>query len=84
MAADLGGPCALPVTAEIDRRTAPHRQSDHAVNLLAVADATQVFAPGRLLGVAEKIRPSDVVVMSEFAAPGRYLSPSLLRRQANR
>lgn len=58
----------MPVAAEIHRRPAPHRQSDHAVDLLAVADAAQVLAPGRLLGIANKIGSGDVVVMSEFAA----------------
>jgi hypothetical protein len=38
------------------------------VRLLAVADSAQVLAPGCLLGIAEEIRPSDVVVMPEFAA----------------
>jgi hypothetical protein len=58
----------LPVAAEIDRRSAPHRQSNHAVDLLAVADAAQVLAPSGLLSIADKVRPGDVVVMSEFAA----------------
>ena len=29
---------------------------------------TQILAPSGLLGVADKVRPSNVVVMSEFAA----------------
>jgi hypothetical protein len=68
LAADLGGLGALPVTAKVHRRSAPHRQSHDAVDLLAVADAAQVLAPSRLLSVTNKIRPGDVVVMSEFAA----------------
>ena len=67
MAIDLGGACALPVAAEIDRWPTSQRHSDHIVRLLAVADAAEVFAPGDFLGVAEEIRPSDMVVMPEFA-----------------
>lgn len=68
MAADLGGLRALPVATEINRRLAPHRQSNHAVDLLAVADTAQVLPPGGLLSVANKVRLGDVVVMAEFAA----------------
>src|SRR6185369_6152333 len=68
LAPDLGGSRALPVSAKIHRRWTPHRQPGHAVDLLAVADAAQVLAPGGLLGVAQKIPPGDVVVMTEFAA----------------
>ncbi len=67
MAADLGGPRALPVAAEVDRWSASHRQSDHAVDLLAVADA-KVFAPSRLLRVTNKRWTGDVAVMAELAA----------------
>jgi hypothetical protein len=66
LAAGLGSLRALPITAEINRRSAPHRQADHAVDLLAVADPAQVLAPGRLLSVADEILPGDVVVMSEL------------------
>src|SRR4051812_6681255 len=65
----LGGLRALPIAAEIHRRAAAHRQPRDAINLLAVADAAQVLAPGRLLGVANKIGSGDMVVVSEFAAP---------------
>ena len=68
MAAELGGPGALPIAAEIDRRLAPHRQPDDAIHLLAVADAAEVLAPGRLAGVTDEIGSGDVVVMSKFAA----------------
>ena len=68
VATELGGACTLPIAAEIDRWPAAHRQADNAVRLLAVADAAEVLAPGCLLGIAEEIRPSDVVVMPEFAA----------------
>ena len=67
MAIELGGACTLPIAAKIDRWPASHRQADDAVHLLAVADAAEVLAPGCLLGIAEEIRPSDVVVMPEFA-----------------
>src|SRR5689334_21210439 len=68
VATELGGACTLPIAAEIDRWPAAHRQTDNTVRLLAVADAAEVLAPGCLLGIAEEIRPSDVVVMPEFAA----------------
>ena len=61
-------PSSLPIAAEIDRRLAPHRQPDDAVDLLTVIDAAEVLAPGCFPGVADEIRPGDVVVMSEFAA----------------
>ena len=35
---------------------------------LTVADPAQVFPPGRLLGIAEEIRPGDMMVMAELAA----------------
>jgi hypothetical protein len=54
LAAGLGSLRALPITAEINRRSAPHRQADHAVDLLAVADPAQVLAPGRLLSVTDE------------------------------
>ena len=38
------------------------------MDLLAVTDAAQILAPGRLLSVTNKIGPGDVVVMSELAA----------------
>jgi len=68
LAAELGGPGTLPVAAEVDRRPAPHRQSDDAIDLLAVADAAEILPPGRLAGVADEIRPGDVVMMAEFTA----------------
>jgi len=68
LAADLGGLGALPVAAEVHRRPAAHRQADHAVDLLAVADAPQVLTPSRFLSVAGQIRSGNVVVMAEFAA----------------
>jgi hypothetical protein len=68
LAADLGGLRALPLNAKVHRRSAPHRQSHDAVDLLAITDAAQVLAPGCLLGVANKIPPGDVMVMPEFAA----------------
>ena len=61
-----GGLSALPVSAEIDRGRAPHRQSDDAVRLFAVADAAQVLAPGCLLGIAEQVGPGDVMMVAEF------------------
>ena len=66
-AIELGGARTLPITAEIDRWPASHRQADNTVRLLAVADAAEVLAPGCLLGIAEEIRPSDMVVMPELA-----------------
>jgi hypothetical protein len=38
------------------------------MRLLAVADKAEILAPGRFLGVASEIRPSDVMVMAEIAA----------------
>jgi hypothetical protein len=38
------------------------------MRLLAVADNAEILAPGRFLGVASEIRPSDVMVMAGFAA----------------
>jgi hypothetical protein len=38
------------------------------MHLLAVAEAADVFPPGRLLGVAEQIRPGDVMVVPHLAA----------------
>ena len=68
MAAGLSGLRALPVTAEVDRRPAPHRQPDDAVDLLAVADAAEILPPGRFAGIANEIGSGDMVVMAEFAA----------------
>ena len=39
------------------------------MGLLAVADATEILAPGCLLCVAGQIRPGDVMVMTSFATP---------------
>src|SRR6201989_119823 len=64
----VGGPGTLPVAAEVDRRPAPHRQSDDAIDLLAVADAAEILPPGRLAGVADEIRPGDVVLMAGATA----------------
>ena len=58
----------LPVAGKINRRPAPHGQSDDAIRLLAVADAAQVLTPSRLLGITDEIWPGDVVVMPEFTA----------------
>src|SRR5664279_970583 len=63
-----GGAGTLPVAAEIHRRLAPHRQTNNAVDLLAVADATVVLSPGGFLGIAEEVRPGEVVVMPQLAA----------------
>jgi hypothetical protein len=69
LAAGLSGLSrALPVAAEINRRSASHRQANHAIHLLAVTDAAQIFAPCRLLGVTNKIRSGDMMMMPEFAA----------------
>ena len=38
----------------------------NAVGLLAIADAAEVLTPRCLLGIAEEIRPSDMVVMPEL------------------
>jgi hypothetical protein len=67
MAGDLGDFRPLPVAREVDRRSAPHRQADDAIDLLAVADATEVVAPDGLLGVAKQIGACDVMVMTGFA-----------------
>ena len=56
----------LPITTKIDGRRAPHCQSDDAVRLFAVADAAQVLAPGCLLGVAEQVRPGDMMMVAEL------------------
>ncbi len=40
---------ALPVAAEIDRRSAPHGQASNAEDLIAVADAAAVFTPSGFL-----------------------------------
>jgi Zn-dependent peptidase ImmA (M78 family) len=69
LAAALGGPGALPVAAEIDRRFATHPQPDNTIDLVAIADAAQVLAPSRLLGITDEIRPGDMVMMPKFAAP---------------
>ena len=58
---------ALPVAAEIHRGRASHRQSHHAIHLLAVADTTQILTPGRLLGIAGQVGPGDVVMVAEFS-----------------
>ena len=44
----------------------PHHQSNYAVDLLAVADAAQVLAPGCLLGITEQVGPGNVMVVAEF------------------
>ena len=61
-------PRTLPVAAEVDRGSQPHRQLDDAVRLLAVADAARIFPPGRFLSVAEEIGPGDVVMVADLAA----------------
>jgi len=38
------------------------------MHLLTVADAAGIFSPACFLGVAEEIRPGDVVMMPELAA----------------
>ena len=58
----------MPVAAEIDRRFATHRQPDNTIDLVAIADAAQVLAPSRLLGITDEIRPGDMVMMPKFAA----------------
>jgi hypothetical protein len=58
----------LPVSAKVDRRRAPHRQLDDAVDLLTVTDHAKILTPGCFLGVASKIRAGDMVVMSELGA----------------
>src|SRR3954468_12994735 len=50
------------------RWSASQRQADHPMHLLAVADAPCVFPPGSLLGIAEQIRPGDVMVVPRLAA----------------
>src|ERR1700739_4926005 len=40
----------------------------NAKDLIAVADAAQVLTPGGLLGVANQIRPRNMVMMAELAA----------------
>jgi hypothetical protein len=57
------------VAAEIDRGPAPHRRPDDAVDLLAVADAAAVLMPCHFLIATVKMRPGDVMMMAEFAAP---------------
>src|SRR5512133_3449488 len=47
---------------------AQSRQADHPMYLLAIADAPCVFPPGGLLGIAEQIRPGDVMVVPHLAA----------------
>lgn len=58
----------MPVAAEVNRRPAPHGQARNAEDLIAVADAAQVFTPGGFPGVANQIRPGNVVVMAKLAA----------------
>lgn len=58
----------MPVAAEVNRRSAPHGQARNAEDLIAIADAAQVFTPGGFLGVAKQIRPGNVVVMAKLAA----------------
>src|SRR3954454_11535363 len=50
------------------RRSAAQRPADHPMHLLAIADAPCVFPPGSLLGIAEQIRPGDVMVVPHLAA----------------
>ena len=59
----------LPVAAKVDRRCARHRQLNDPVDLLTVTGGAIILTPGRFLGVANKIRTGDVMVMSKFAAP---------------
>ena len=58
----------MPVAAEVNRRPAPHGQASNAEDLIAIADAAQVFTPGGFLGIAKQIRPGNVVVMAKLAA----------------
>ena len=59
--------CPLPVSTPIDRRTAGHRQPSYRPNLRPVIDPAVIFAPSRLLRVADKIGSGDVVMVADLA-----------------
>src|SRR5438132_783337 len=52
---------ALPVSAEIDARLVPHRQSHHPVNLDSVGVAPMILAPCALLREASEVRAGEMV-----------------------
>lgn len=51
-----------------NRGPASHRQPDHAMHLVAIAGAAQVFAPGCFLRVTNEIRSGNMVMVPKFAA----------------
>ena len=69
MTVHSGCQIALPVAAEIDARLVTHRERDDAVNLRAVGFALVILAPRGLLREPEQVRPGDVMVVSNLAAP---------------
>lgn len=58
----------LPIATEVNRLAAPQVQSSNPVHLVSVRGAPVVFPPRGLLGVAEEVCPSNVMVDANFSA----------------
>jgi hypothetical protein len=56
------------VAGEVYRLPTLHRQRRNAVHLIAIGAAAVIFAPRRLLRIAEEICPRNVMVDADFSA----------------
>ena len=59
---------ALVIAAKINARLAGERERGDAANLGAIVNAARIFTPGRFLRVAEQVRASDVVIVTDLTA----------------
>ena len=59
---------SLPITAEVHRRFAAHRQRYDPVDLFTVRSPAMIFAPRAFLSVAEQVGSGDVMVMANLGA----------------
>ena len=57
----------LPIPAPVHRRPQPHRQPHDGINLPPVVLPAPVLAPRAFLGVADQIRPGDMVMTPDFS-----------------
>jgi hypothetical protein len=57
----------LPIPAEVDAPLRGHRQPDNAVYLFAIADAAVILASCGLLGKADQVGASDVMVVADLS-----------------
>ena len=62
-------PGALPVAAEVHRRTAADHQPNDRADLLAIAVPSVIFAPGQFPHVAQQVDAGDMMIVADLAAP---------------